>query len=187
MRKFLVMLLLAMTALSGCLNEDGETGGGDETPTNADSDGDGFTDQEETAQGTDPNDPEDAPTPPEAKQFTGTLYAAGGCAAVACPSSGSKDLCTQDTPNCAIHAFTVEEPGWSVTVALTGGEGTATATPDYDLFLVDSEGAELGESTEPAGNVDSVTKKLLPGEYAAHVWAWDNQDAPYTLDIKFAF
>ncbi len=187
MRNFLVVLLLALTALSGCLSADVETDGGSDTPTATDTDGDGFTDEQEAAQGTDPNDAASAPTPPEALHFEGTLYAAGGCAAVTCPSSGSKELCTQDTPNCAVHTFTVDSPGWNVKLVLAGGEGTATSTPDYDLFLVDSEGEELGESSDPAGNEDIINKKLAAGEYAAHVWAWDNQDAPYTLDITFAF
>lgn len=57
MRVLTLTLLLGMLAFAGCLDSDG----GDAMDPEADDDGDGYTNQQETDSGTDPKDPESKP------------------------------------------------------------------------------------------------------------------------------
>lgn len=208
MQKLLVALLLALTALSGCLNADDSTDDGDDgSSTPADTDGDGFADSVEQERGTDPNDATSKPTPPEAIHEEGTAQGAAICdpGVVGCVQGSSctpdstpsplpeQDLSDAPDPSCVYHEFTIDD-SWTTTVTLTPGSGTVTDAvggnyygTDYDLFLYKEGNSEpLGESTNAEGQVDTVSKKLAAGTYVVEIVAWHNFDATYTLDIVFS-
>ena len=185
----LIMLFLLATVFSGCLSEDGP-GDDDGTAQTADGDGDGFTDAQENAFGSDPDDAASVPTVPDALHFEGTLRGIGEGfvmgATTGCALKDS-DAGLDEDPGCASHEVAVPAPGWTVSFLLSPGAGTVTTAADYDLFIHNEAGEEIALSTNPGGEDDKVSMRLAAGTYTAQVMAWDNQDAPYTLDVTFAF
>jgi hypothetical protein len=100
--------------------------------------------------------------------------------------TGAAMPCALGAMQCTTHAVTVPDGPWIVTFTLTMEDGTVTGTgvpyaTDYDLFV---DG--VGESTNPAGEEDVVSKKLDGGTYNAQVVAWHDIDGAYTLTVTFA-
>lgn len=165
MRALLLTLLVGLAALSGCLSDD---------------------DAPDTPDDTMDDTSTDDLTPQEPLHFTGSLNNVGDSVVGAVPP-----VCQEDV-SCADHAFTVHH-ATSVTLTLksinspiTDVTGQAASGTDYDLELFDAAGTSLGTSVQPSGTDDVITAVLAPGDYVAHVLAWNDQGGSYDLTITFA-
>lgn len=99
--------------------------------------------------------------------------------------TGPAGMCALGAMQCTTHAVTIPDGPWLVTFTLTMDDGTVTGTgvpsaTDYDLFV---DG--VGESTNPAGEDDTVSGKLDAGTVDAQVSAWHDVDGSYTLTVHF--
>ncbi|MEM7135811.1 MAG: hypothetical protein AAF500_04485 [Myxococcota bacterium] len=79
---------------------------------------------------------------------------------------------------------------WRILPTLTGEHviqlSWASAAGDLDLFLANTDGAELANSTNPGTDAETIIADLVAGElYVIQVQAFDTEDATlaYTLRI----
>lgn len=179
MRQVLWLVVLGLM-MSGCASDDGKdpgvpvTGNGDPR----DSNGDGIPDTGVDADGDGTPDPIPIPEP---IVFSGSLRGIGDVTA------NSPVPCPLGAEQCVDHVVSIPAGPWNVTFTLVGTDGTVTSQgvpygTDYDLFV---EG--VGESTNPSGEADVVTKRLDAGDVTAQVLAWHDIDGEYTLTVSFAY
>lgn len=157
-------LSVALVALAGCTDDDAP-------------------DDDTTATG-----PAATATPPAAIHEGGSLVGVGDPSGAAFGTTG----CELGDQGCAEYTFALEDE-WTTTLTLVSIDGTVGGVTgqvlfgaDYDLFLRDSAGNQIGESTNPGDQDDVIKKKLQPGTYTVLVMAWNDQDGSYTLDIEFS-
>lgn len=180
MRALPLALTLAFVLFSGCLAEETDDPPADPgATTEFDSNGDGIPDTGEDTDGDGTPDP--LPPIPEPIVFTGSLKGMGDV------SGNSPVACPMQSQQCVDHEVTVPAGSWEVTFTLVGTDGAVTSqgvpyNTDYDLFV---DG--VGESTNPGGEDDVVSKRLSGGMYTAQVLAWHDVDGEYTLTVTFAY
>ena len=190
MRLLPLAMALVFMLVSGCLSEErtddppatGEGDGADDR----DSNGDGIPDTGEDTDGD--GIPEPLPPVPDPIVFTGELQGVGyqGFLPVG-PPVDPVPACALGAQQCTDHVVTIPPGSWQVTFTLVGSNGMVTDAgdvqgTDYDLFV---EG--VGDSTNAAGEDDTVAKRLDAGDYTAQVLAWHDVDGSYTLTVTFAY
>jgi hypothetical protein len=105
----------------------------------------------------------------------------GGPYTIATPDPA---LCASSAVNCDEFILTLDAPAgyWDnhegeVTIAVTW----ESTTDDFDMYIFDSEGNEVGSSTAGSTNSEQVTlPKLAAGVYTVRVVAWLTNNASYT-------
>lgn len=160
----LLLMVVAMLAFSGCLDDDSNANAGTESDNTGD----------------------ETPSTQEPLQFSGSMLSPADPVGTGllgqCAFPGS----------CVNHDFTVDADGTHVELVLVSTDGTVTGVTagplygsDYDLFLYEGSNL-LGESTNPDVEQDIVEATLDAGTYTAQVYAWNDVDGSYQLDITFS-
>ena len=155
MRNFLLMLLMAAAALSGCLESD-------EAPQ-----GDAMDDSMEEPM-------VDAPAP---VTFTGSGIGVGDVS--------SNAPCTADQAACFTHDVEIPNGTWLVTFTLHSHNGTVSGQgvpygADYELVVLGQESTNPGDQAEVISGVIQG-----PTTETAEVQTWHDVDGSYELIVTF--